>query len=163
MTAGKTYVFDEHYRKWAMTSGEWRGDKHFYLPHEFRLSLYTKNGAGELVPVAGFQNQPNYGWQAINEDDDDNYQRPPAAMLSDTVEEYFEVVRELIILFDLADLFPPGSKHRNACTTEPSNVCGLGWDIQRDGGRQLRTASYTPSQRGVYYLQVTRISDDQPV
>ena len=66
MTAGKSYIFDEHYRKWAMTSGEWRGGKHFYLPDEFRLSLYTKNSAGELVPVAGFQNQPNHGWQAIH-------------------------------------------------------------------------------------------------
>ena len=51
-----------------MTSGEWRGGEHFYLPDEFRLSLYTKNSAGELVPVADFQNQPNYGWQAITED-----------------------------------------------------------------------------------------------
>ena len=163
MTAGKTYIFDEHYRKWAMTSGEWRGGEHFYLPDEFRLSLYTKNSAGELVSVADFQNQPQYGWQAIQEDDDDNYQPPPSAFLSSTVETLFNVIDQLINLFDNAHFFPPGSQHRNACTTETSNACGLGWDIRRDHGRQLRTASYTPSQSGTYYLQVTRIRDDQPV
>ena len=146
-----------------MTSGEWRGGEHFYLPDEFRLSLYTKNSAGELVPVADFQNQPNYGWQAITEDGDDNYQRPGTAFLSDSIEEYFEVVRQLIMVFDFAELFPAGSQHLNPCTTEPSNACGLGWDIRRDHGRQLRTASYTPSQSGAYYLQFTCIRDDQPV
>ena len=39
MTAGRTYIFDETYRKWAMTSGEWRYGKHYYLPDEFRISL----------------------------------------------------------------------------------------------------------------------------
>ncbi len=146
-----------------MTSGEWRGGEHFYLPDEFRLSLYTKNSAGELVPVADFQNQPNYGWQAITEDDDDNYQIPSSQFLVETVEEFFEIVRQLIVLFDLADFLPPGAKHRTACVVEPTNACGLGWDIRRAGGRQLRTASYTPSQSGTYYLQVTRIRDDQPV
>ena len=112
------------------------------------------------MPVAGFQNQPNHGWQAIQEDDEDDYQPPPTAFLSASVEEYFEIVSQFI---GFADIFPPGEKHRNACTAETSNACGLGWDIRRDEGRQLRTASYTPSQSGVYYLQVTRIRDDQPV
>ena len=58
MTAGKTYVFDETYRKWAMMSGEWRGGEHYYLPDEFRISLYTKNSAGQLVAVTDFQDQP---------------------------------------------------------------------------------------------------------
>ena len=70
MTAGRTYVFDETYRKWAMTSGEWRGGPHFYIPDEFRISLFTKNSAGELVAVSGFQDQPEHGWQAIHEDPD---------------------------------------------------------------------------------------------
>ncbi len=118
---------------------------------------------GELVPVAGFQNQPNHGWQAIQEDDEDDYQPPPTAFLSASVEEYFEIVRQFIQLIGFADIFPPGEKHRNACTAETSNACGLGWDIRRDEGRQLRTASYAPTQSGAYYLQVTRIRDDQPV
>ena len=41
MTAGVTYTFDEHARKWAMTSGQWRGGPHFYLPDGFRISLFT--------------------------------------------------------------------------------------------------------------------------
>ena len=69
MTAGKTYIFDETYRKWAMMSGEWRGGEHYYLPDEFRISLYTKNSAGQLVAVSDFQDQPEFGWQAIAEDD----------------------------------------------------------------------------------------------
>ena len=63
MTAGVTYTFDEHSRKWAMTSGQWFSKEHFYLPDEFRISLYTKNSAGQLVPVSDFQNQPEHGWQ----------------------------------------------------------------------------------------------------
>ena len=42
-------------------------------------------------------------------------------------------------------------------------MCGPGLNIYRDDGRQLRTASYTPTESGIYYLQVTRIRDDQPV
>ena len=42
-------------------------------------------------------------------------------------------------------------------------LAGWAWDIERDDGRQLRTASYTPTQSGIYYLQVTRVRDDQPV
>ena len=163
MTAGKTYVFDETYRKWAMTSGEWRGAEHYYLPDEFRISLFTKNSAGELVPVSGFQDQPENGWQAIHEDDDDNYQRLGGSFRTDSVEEYFAILAELKPLVDNAHLFPPGSQHRNACTADGTNACGLGWDFERDGGRQLRTASYTPTESGIYYLQVTRIRDDQPV
>ena len=51
-----------------MTSGEWRDGEHYYLPDEFRISLFTKNSAGELVPVSGFQDRPEHGWQAIHED-----------------------------------------------------------------------------------------------
>ena len=39
----------------------------------------------------------------------------------------------------------------------------MGLDVERDDGRQLRTASYAPTQSGTYYLQVTRVRDDQPV
>ena len=42
-------------------------------------------------------------------------------------------------------------------------MCGEDLDISKDDGRQLRTASYTPTQSGVYYLQVTRVHDDGPV
>ena len=171
MTAGKTYVFDEHYRKWAMTSGEWRGAEHFYLPDEFRLSLFTKNSAGELVAVSDFQNQPEHGWQAIHEDwdiDHDNgrysdYQRMPSALDAQTPGEFFEIVKQTKSLFDIADLFPPGDKHRHPCVASPDSSCGLGLDIYRDDGRQLRTASYTPTRTGVYYLTVTRTADKQPV
>ena len=167
MTAGKTYIFDETYRKWAITSGEWRGGEHYYLPDEFRISLFTKNSAGALVPVSDFQDRPEYGWQVIEEDDPDNvtgvFQHFPNAFVVDRIEKYFQIIKDLIPLFDNADLFPPGSKHRNACTADSSNVCGLGLDVERDEGRQLQNASYTPTQSGVYYLQVTRVRDDQPV
>ena len=141
MTAGKTYVFDETYRKWALTSGEWRGGEHYYLPDEFRISLFTKNSAGALVPVSDFQDQPEHGWQVIEEDDPDNvtgvFQHFPNAFVVDRIEKYFQIIKDLIPLFDNADLFPPGSKHRNACTADSSNVCGLGLDVERDEGRQL--------------------------
>ena len=77
MTAGKTYVFDETYRKWALESSDWfRDAPHFYIPDEFRISLFTKNSAGELVPVSGFQNQPEHGWQAL--DGEPDFQRFPS-------------------------------------------------------------------------------------
>ena len=163
MTAGRTYVFDETYRKWAMTSGEWRGGKHYYLPDEFRISLFTKNSAGELVAVSDFQDQPENGWQAIHETDAPDYQRFPGEFHDTSVEEYFRIVSELKPLLDNADFFPPGSKYRHACNVAKNNLCGPGLNIYRDDGRQLRTASYTPTQSGTYYLQVTRIRDDQPV
>ena len=48
MTAGKTYVFDETYRKWALESSDWRASApHFYLPDEFRISPNPpKDGVG---------------------------------------------------------------------------------------------------------------------
>ena len=176
MTAGKTYVFDETYRKWALMSGEWRGGEHYYLPDEFRISLYTKNSAGQLVAVSDFQNQPEFGWQAIHEDtfypegstDDEDvahdYQQIGNSFGDNSsAEEYFEVVEQLLPLFDNAHLFPPGSRWRHACNLDKSNLCGPGFDIRTDKGRQLRTASYVPTRSGIYYLQVTRIRDDQPV
>ena len=176
MTKGKTYVFDETYRKWALMSGEWRGGEHYYLPDEFRISLYTKNSAGQLVPVRDFQNQPEFGWQAIHEDtyypegstDDEDvahdYQQMGASFAENSsVEEYFEVVKQLLPLFVNADLFPPGSRYRHACNLDKTNFCGPGLDILTDKGRQLRTASYVPTKSGIYYLQVTRIRNDQPV
>ena len=176
MTKGKTYVFDETYRKWALMSGEWRGGEHYYLPDEFRISLYTKNSAGQLVAVRDFQDQPEFGWQAIHEDtyypegstDDEDvahdYQQMGASFADNSsVEEYFEVVKQLLPLFVNADLFPPGSRYRHACNLDKSNLCGPGLDILTDKGRQLRTASYVPTKSGIYYLQVTRIRDDQPV
>ena len=162
MTAGKTYIFDETYRKWAMTSGEWRDGKHYYLPDEFRISLFTKNSAGELVPVSGFQDQPEHGWQAIDEDNADDYQAFGGAFVNNTVEEFFQTIKASRELFDLADFFPLGSKIRHACNADKGR-CGAGLNIYVDDGRQLRTASYTPTQSGIYYLQVTRIRDDQPV
>ena len=163
MTAGRTYVFDETYRKWAMTSGEWRDGEHYYLPDEFRISLFTKNSAGELVPVSDFQGQPEHGWQAIAEDKADDYQAFGPNFVADTVEEYFQTVDDLIFLFGNADLFLPGNRYRHACNANKLNFCGPGLNIYRDDGRQLRTASYIPTQSGIYYLQVTRIRDDQPV
>ena len=163
MTAGKTYLFDEHYRKWGLTSGEWRGGPHFYIPDEFRISLFTKNSAGELVPVSGFQNQPEHGWQAIYEDDAPDYQAFGPSFVADSIEGYFGIVEDLILFLDNADFFPPGNQYRHACNADKLNICGPGLNIYRDGGRQLRTASYTPTESGIYYLQVTRIRDDQPV
>ena len=162
MTAGKTYIFDEHYRTWAMTSGGWRDGEHFYLPDEYRLSLYTKDSAGELVPVSGFQDQPEDGWQAIYGDDDD-YQAWPRQYKHDTLEEFFVFLRNSYILFNNAHFFPAGSQHRNACVAALGDAgCGPGLDIYRDDGRQLRVASYAPTESGIYYLKVTRIMDDQP-
>ena len=168
MTKGKTYVFDETYRKWALMSGEWRGGEHYYLPDEFRISLYTKNSAGELVPVSDFQDQPQYGWQAIAEDglyEDGSigYQGFGNAFGASSVAQFFLIIKNTIILFDLADLFPPGQKFRHACNVDKSNSCGPGLNIYKDKGRQLRTASYVPTKSGIYYLQVKRIRDDQPV
>ena len=160
MTAGKTYVFDETYRKWAMMSGEWREGKHFYLPDEFRISLFTKNSAGELVAVSDFQDQPELGWQTVHGDPD--HQRYQRAHVFANVDTFFSSLEDLIVLFDNANLFPPGSQHRNACTVEPVDACGNGLDIYRDDGRQLRNASYTPTRNGIYYLVVTRVADDQP-
>ena len=93
MTAGRTYVFDETYRKWAMTSGEWRDGEHYYLPDEFRISLFTKNSAGELVAVTDFQDQPENGWQAIHDTNAPDYQRFPAEFHDASVEAYFKVVK----------------------------------------------------------------------
>ena len=171
MTAGKTYIFDEHYRKWGLTSGEWRGGPHFYIPDEFRISLYTKNSAGELVPVSGFQDQPEHGWQAIHEDWDidqangrrSDYQRYPAALAYDSPTGFFEGITQLKLLFDNADLFSAGSRYRHPCVADPNGSCGPGLDIYWYDGRQLRNASYTPTETGVYYLTVTRTADEQPV
>ena len=168
MTAGKTYIFDEHYRKWAMTSGEWRGAEHYYLPDEFRISLFTKNSAGELVAVTDFQDQPENGWQALFRDPD--FQIFPYELTWDIEDwnTYFQVVTQLKPLLDNAHLFPSGSQYRTMCELALSegtglNVCGHGLDVTKDKGRQLRTASFTPTQSGVYYLQVTRVFDEAPV
>ena len=161
MTAGKTYVFDETYRKWALTSGEWRGGPHFYIPDEFRISLHTKNSTGELVPVSGFQNQPEHGWQALQGDDD--YQAYGGNFAHDGPAEFFEFIEATKNLFAVADFFPLGDKHRHPCVADPSNLCGSGLDIYWYDGRQLRNASYTPTETGVYYLTVTRTADEQPV
>ena len=168
MTAGKTYVFDETYRKWGLTSGEWRGGPHFYLPDEFRISLFTKNSGGELVPVSGFQDRPENGWQAIYDEVDDDgdygdYQSYGASFADRSVANFFETVRSLKFLFDNADIFPPGDRHRHPCVTDPTNTCGSGLDIYWYDGRQLRNASYTPTETGVYYLTVTRTADEQLV
>ena len=163
MTAGRTYVFDETYRKWAMTSGGWRGGEHYYLPDEFRISLFTKNSAGALVAVSDFQDQPEDGWQAIAEDNADDYQALGEKLATVSVEAYLVIVRNLRPLLDAADLFPPGRKARHFCSVDRTNSCGPGLNIYVDDGRQLRTASYIPTQSGIYYLQVTRIKDDQPV
>ena len=42
-------------------------------------------------------------------------------------------------------------------------MCGSGLDIYWYDGRQLRNASYTPTETGVYYLTVTRTADEQLV
>ena len=161
MTKGKTYVFDETYRKWALMSGEWRGGEHYYLPDEFRISLYTKNSAGELVPVSDFQDQPEHGWQAIYGDPD--HQDFPSSFVRGSAQELFNLLDQVKTLFDNAHLFPPGSRYRNACVAaEGVDFCGPGLDIKRDKGRQLRTASYVPIKSGIYYLVITRVADDQP-
>ena len=172
MTTGKTYTFDDTYRRWALMSGEWWGKEHFYLPDEFRISLYTKNSAGQLVPVTSFQNkdfQLTYG--------EPGFQTWPFEFLSDhsvgshipyTNKEYFLNVQTLLDLFDHAHLFPPGSQHDHICEIAVAeghiqNECGEELDVTKDDGRQLRKPSYTPTQSGVYYLQVTRVFDDAPV
>ena len=168
MTAGRTYVFDETYRKWAMTSGEWRGAKHFYIPDEFRISLFTKNSAGELVAVSDFQDQPEHGWQALFRDPDFQIMPYELTWLVANWNEYFSLVTQLKVLFDNAHFFPQGSQFATMCGLIAGegvglNICGHGLDIKEDEGRQLRRASFTPAQSGVYYLQVTRMHDDKPV
>ena len=114
MTAGVTYTFDEHYRKWAMTSGEWFSKEHFYLPDEFRISLYTKNSAGRLEPVSDFQNQPEHGWQGTYGDPD--FQTFPfdmAYLVGNR--EYFAFVRQVAVILAGADFFPPGQQYRTMC------------------------------------------------
>ena len=175
MTAGRSYIFDEHFRKWGMMSGEWHGGKHYYLPDEWRISLYTRNRAGQLVPVSSFQNQPKYGWQAITEDyrgndaaqadlEANDYQPFPSAFDGiATVETYFEFVSQARLLLhpDTAAYFPTGSKHLHVCLNY-RNACGPGLNIYKDDGRQLRRPVFIPSRSDVYYLQVARVKDDQP-
>ena len=149
-------------------SGEWRGGEHYYLPDEFRISLFIKNSAGVLVAVSDFQDQPERGWQAIREDDpyEDgtiDYQRFGDSFTKGSVGVFFTAISDLIVLFDNAHLFPPGSQYRHACNLDKDELCGPGLNIYKDKGRQLRTASYVPTKSGIYYLQVTRIRDDQPV
>lgn len=168
MIAGKTYIFDEHYRKWGMLSGEWYGAKHYYIPDEWRLSLYTKNSAGRLVPVTGFQDQPERGWQALFRDPD--FQIMPYD-LTDWAHsgwnEYFDSLNALKPVLDNAQFFPPGSQYATLCGVMDGrgrglDVCGIGFDINTHAGRQLRRPSFTPAQSAVYYLQVTRVHDDKP-
>ena len=113
MTAGVTYTFDEHSRKWAMTSGQWRGAEHFYLPDGFRISLFTKNSAGRLVPVSDFQNQPEHGWQALFRDPD--FQIHPYELTFDlaTWDVYFNFVENLAVLLANADFFSSGPSIQN--------------------------------------------------
>ena len=120
------------------------------------------------MPVSDFQNQPEYGWQALFRDPD--FQIFPYELTFDvaTWDVYFDIVENLAVLFENAHLFPPGSQFRTICEIAEAegralNICGEGLDISKDDGRQLRTASYTPTQSGVYYLQVTRVQDDGPV
>ena len=168
MTAGKTYTFDEIYRKWAMTSGEWEGGPHFYLPDEYRLSLYTRNSRNMLQPVSSFQNQPEHGWQLLFREP--GFQIHPYELTVDISNwnAYFDSVREAALLFADAHLFPPILQFFTICElTEAEgrglNICGEDLDVSTYDGRQLRTAGYTPTQSGVYYLQVTRVHDDGPV
>ena len=151
MTAGKTYVFDETYRKWALESSDWRaGAPHFYLPDEFRISLYTKNSAGQLVPVSGFQNQPEHGWQAL--DAEPGFQRFGSNYNTASLPAFFKTGRDLQPLLDGAHQFTPGSRF--------DNNCGWGLDFGTDRGRQMRTASYAAPRNGTYYLTVTRHEDE---
>ena len=159
MTAGKTYVFDETYRKWAMMSGEWRGGEHYYLPDEFRISLFTKNSAGQLVAVSDFQDQPEHGWQALAAEPD--FQRFSNNFDSGSFGGLSVVTENLQGLLNTAHLFPPGSRYRTGCATGSfTNDCGWGLDIVTDRGRQLRTASYAAKESGVYYLTVSRHEDE---
>ena len=168
MTAGKTYTFDEIYRKRAMTSGEWHGGPHFYLPDEYRLSLYTRNSSNMHQPVSSFQNRPEHGWQLLFREP--GFQIHPYLLTFDIADwdNYFTKVSEFVLLIENADFFPPGSQYRTICELAESlnsafDICGEDLDITKDESRQLRTASYTPAQSGVYYLQVTRVHDDGPV
>ena len=169
MTAGKTYTFDEIYRKWAMTSEEWYGGPHFYLPDEYRLSLYTRNSSNMHQPVSSFQNRPEHGWQLLFREP--GFQIHPYELTFDVEDwdDYFDVVQDLSVLFASAHLFPPGVEVlRTMCELAEGegrafNICGEDLDVSTYDGRQLRTASYTPTQSGVYYLQVTRVHDDGPV
>ena len=160
MTAGKTYTFDETYRRWALESSDWfPGAPHFYIPDEFRISLYTKNSAGQLVAVSGFQNQPEHGWQAL--DGEPDFQRFPPQFLAGSVGEFFTITETIEVLLDNAQFLPPGTRTRAACATGSfANNCGWGLDIVTDRGRQLRTASYAAQESGVYYLTVTRHEDE---
>ena len=160
MTKGKTYVFDETYRKWALESSDWRaGAPHFYLPDEFRISLYTKNSAGQLVPVSGFQNQPEHGWQAL--DAEPGFQRFGSNYDTASLEAFFESGRDLQALLDEAHQFPPGSRYRTGCAASGfDNNCGWGLLVGTDRGRQMRTASYAAPRNGTYYLTVTRHEDE---
>ena len=160
MTKGKTYVFDETYRKWALESSDWnRGAPHFYIPDEFRISLFTKNSAGELVPVSGFQNQPEHGWQAL--DGEPDFQRFPPQFIAGSVGEFFTITETVEVLLDNAQFLPQGTRTRTGCATGSfANNCGWGLDIGTDRGRQLRTASYAAQESGVYYLTVTRHEDE---
>ena len=146
MTAGKTYVFDDLYRKWALTSGEWRGGPHFYIPDEFRISLFTKNSGGELVPVSDFQDQPENGWQAIQDDGADDYQAYGQQSAIDRPAEFFAVLTNLKFVFEHAHLYPPGNRYRHICNLDKTNACGAGLDIYWYDGRQLRNAIYTPTE-----------------
>ena len=160
MTAGKTYVFDETYRKWALESSDWRaGAPHFYLPDEFRISLYTKNSAGQLVPVSGFQNQPEHGWQAL--DAEPGFQRFGSNYDTASLEAFFKTGRDLQPLLDEAHQFPPGSRYRTGCAASGfDNNCGWGLLVGTDRERQMRTASYAAPRNGTYYLTVTRHEDE---
>ena len=101
MTAGKTYTFDETYRKWALESSDWyRGSPHLYIPDEFRISLFTKNSAGQLVPVSGFQNQPEHGWQAL--DGEPDFQRFPPQFVAGSVGEFFTITETIEVLLSLS-------------------------------------------------------------
>ena len=139
MTKGKTYVFDETYRKWALESSDWRaGAPHFYLPDEFRISLYTKNSAGQLVPVSGFQNQPEHGWQAL--DAEPGFQRFGSNYDTASLAAFFKTGRDLQPLLDEAHQFPPGSRYRTGCAASGfDNNCGWGLLVGTDRGRQLRS------------------------
>ncbi len=59
MTAGRTYIFDEHYRKWGLTSGEWRGGPHFYLPDEFRSACTPRTAPASSWPFPASRTSPN--------------------------------------------------------------------------------------------------------
>ena len=160
MTAGKTYVFDEMYRKWALESSDWRARApHFYLPDEFRISLYTKNSAGQLVPVSGFQNQPEHGWQAL--DAEPGFQRFGSNYNTASLSASFKTGRDLQPLLDEAHQSPPGSRYRTGCAASGfDNNCGWGLLVGTDRGRQMRTASYAAPRNGTYYLTVTRHEDE---